>query len=312
MNAAMACADTGETEMNVPAVAPQEAAGLIPASMREAMDLAQMMAKSTVVPTAFRGKPADCLLVIMQAVRWQMDPFAVIQECSMIRDKLFYSGKLVAAVINTRGRFSRKLTYSYTSSGDNRTITVSGHLQGEQEPRTVQVRFGDAKTENKAWQTQPEQQLMYHGVRVWGRRHLPQLMLGVFSPEEDWKEIENDDEHEEIIPEPKTYQRSSRRLSEAEPEDRITDELIAQAKQENETDTVKQCAMRCKDARFHKFLEETNSAWKIMKEGSPTDRAAELVRAIVGVKSRKDIVPGSEAAEHWFDLEGKFQAWLRA
>jgi hypothetical protein len=34
------------------------------------------------------------------------------------------------------------------------------------------------------WQIQPEQQLMYHGVRVWARRHMPELMLGVWSPEE--------------------------------------------------------------------------------------------------------------------------------
>jgi hypothetical protein len=97
-----------------------------------------------------------------------------------------------------------------------------------------------------------------------------------------------------------------------EPKDRITDELIAQAERENETDAVKQAGMRCADPRFHKFLEETNSAWGLMKEGTPTERAAELVRAIVGVKSRKDIVVGSEAAEHWHDLEGRFQAWLRA
>ena len=107
-----------------------------------------------------------------------------------------------------------------------------------------------------------------------------------------------------------------------EPEDRITDELVreaqiiqdrrAQAERENATDAVKQAGMRCSDPRFHKFLEETNSAWKLMKEGTPAERAAELVRAIVGVKSRKDITPGSEAAEHWHDLESKFQAWLRA
>jgi hypothetical protein len=97
-----------------------------------------------------------------------------------------------------------------------------------------------------------------------------------------------------------------------EPEDRITDELIAQAQRENETDAVKQAGMRCADPRFHKFLEETNDGWQLMKEGTPTERAAELVRAIIGVKSRKDIVVGSEAWQHWHDLESKFQAWLRA
>lgn len=86
----------------------------------------------------------------------------------------------------------------------------------------------------------------------------------------------------------------------------------ADAERENETDLVKQCGMRCSDPRFHKFLEETNSAWKLMTQGTPTERAAELVRAICGVKSRKDLATNNEAAEHWHELESRFQAWLRA
>jgi len=97
-----------------------------------------------------------------------------------------------------------------------------------------------------------------------------------------------------------------------EPEDVITDELIEQAQRENETDTVKQAGIRCKDVRFQTFLAETNDGWKLMTTGTHEQRATELVHSICGVKSRKDIVPGSEAAEHWHDLEGRFQAWLRA
>ena len=46
------------------------------------------------------------------------------------------------------------------------------------------MKLADARTNNRVWQTQPDQQLMYHGVRVWARRHTPELMLGVYSPEE--------------------------------------------------------------------------------------------------------------------------------
>jgi hypothetical protein len=45
-------------------------------------------------------------MVIQQAVRWQMDPFAVAQECSVIQGKLMHSGKLVAAVVNARGNLA--------------------------------------------------------------------------------------------------------------------------------------------------------------------------------------------------------------
>jgi hypothetical protein len=129
-----------------------------------------------------------------------------------------------------------------------------------------------------------------------------------------WFEDAEVDDRPEWVRKRDDYQKQLKDDLDRDPIERevITDELIAQARRENETDIVKQCGIRCADPRFHKFLEETNSAWKILKEGTPTERAAELVRAICGVKSRKDITPGSEAAEHWHDLEGQFQAWLRA
>jgi hypothetical protein len=173
--------------MNVPAKvsAPSFAsAGLVPSNMAEAMRLAEMMATARLVPTGLQKSPADCLMVIQQAIRWEMDPFAVAQECSVIQGKLMHSGKLVAAVINARGGLVDRLSYAYEGEGDDRTIKVSGRLRGEAQPRDVTVRLGDAKTTNRVWQTQPDQQLMYHGARVWARRHTPELMLGVNSPEE--------------------------------------------------------------------------------------------------------------------------------
>jgi len=164
--------------------APPPPPGLVPASMMEAMKLAELMASARLVPAALQKSPADCLMVVMQAIRWQMDPFAVAQECSAIQGKLMYGGKLVAAVVNTRGGLPERLSFTYTGQGDARTVTVSGRLHGETEAREVSVRISDARTQNKVWQTQPDQQLAYHGTRVWARRHTPELMLGVYSPEE--------------------------------------------------------------------------------------------------------------------------------
>jgi hypothetical protein len=40
-------------------------------------------------------------MVIEAAMRWGMSPFAVAQETSVIQGKLMFSGKLVAAAIQT-------------------------------------------------------------------------------------------------------------------------------------------------------------------------------------------------------------------
>lgn len=157
---------------------------LMPANMGEAMRLAEMMSTARLVPAHLQKSPADCLSVIMQAMRWRMDPFAVAQATAVIQGKLMYEGKLVAAVVNSLGNLSKRLGYAYSGDGDSRTVTVSGTLVGEAEPLMVAVKLKDARTSNKVWTTQPDQQLAYHGVRVWARRYMPELMLGVYAPEE--------------------------------------------------------------------------------------------------------------------------------
>lgn len=166
-----------------PASAPGGTA-LVPTNIADAMRLAEMMAKGKLVPQALQQSPADCLLVIEQATRWGMSPFAVAQEVSVIQGKLMHSGKIVAAAIQSSGVLDGRLRYDYSGSGDARTVVVSGILRGETEPREVSVMVKDAKTNNRVWMTQPDQQLAYHGARVWARRYAPEVMLGVWSPEE--------------------------------------------------------------------------------------------------------------------------------
>lgn len=159
-------------------------AGIVPSSLSEAIALANMMATSDMVPECFRGKAVNCLLVIEQSYRWKMSPFAVAQCASVNSGRVMYEGKLVAAVVNARGNLSKRLTYSYSGSGIDRKIVVSGTIREEVEPRTVEVLLKNARTHNACWDKQPDQQLAYHGARVWARRHAPELMLGVYSPEE--------------------------------------------------------------------------------------------------------------------------------
>lgn len=157
---------------------------LVPSNMDQAIRLAELMSKGRLVPAHLQQSPADCLLVIEQAARWGLSPFAVAQSTSVIQGKLMYEGKLVAAVINARGDLAKRLDYEYSGEGDARAIRVFATCRGETTPRDVTVKLRDAKTNNKVWQTQPDQQLMYHGARVWARRHMPELMLGVWSPDE--------------------------------------------------------------------------------------------------------------------------------
>jgi hypothetical protein len=163
---------------------PSSLPSLAPRNIDEAVRLAQMMAKGRLVPAHLQDSPADCLMVIEQAVRWRMSPLAVAQCTSVIHGKLMHEGKLVAAVLNTSGLLATRLQYTFKGEGANRTVTVSARLVGETDVRVLEVRLADVVTKNDAWRSQPDQQLCYSGARVWARRYVPEVMLGVYVPEE--------------------------------------------------------------------------------------------------------------------------------
>lgn len=157
---------------------------LMPTDMRSAMDLATMMARAKLVPGHLQDKPGDCLLVIEQAMRWGMSPFAVAQSTSVIQGKLMFEGKLVSAAVQSSGILSSRLAYDFDGEGQSRAVIVKATIRGEDEPRTMRVTLSEAKTTNGMWTKQPDQQLVYFGTRAWARRHTPEIMLGVYAPEE--------------------------------------------------------------------------------------------------------------------------------
>lgn len=154
--------------------------------MDQALAFAKQMSEARLLPAHLQKSPADCLRVVLQAARWQMDPFAVADKTSIIQNKLMYEGQLVSAVVNARGNLSKRLEYKYTGEGDARVLTVSGTIRGENEARSIELPFSLAKRINKNGQMQlnPDQQAAYIGARIWARRHMPELMLGVYTPDE--------------------------------------------------------------------------------------------------------------------------------
>jgi hypothetical protein len=164
------------------------------------MRIAKVMASCSLIPDCLckeknkDGEPAflpfenilaNCFLVVNQAVRWEMDPFAVAQCVSLVKGKLCYEGKLIAAVIEHKTGI--RLAFSWNDEkGDKFGIVVSGKFDDEDEPRHVSGTVGDWKTTgtNSPWPKQPKLQLAYRGSREWARLHAPALMLGVYSPDE--------------------------------------------------------------------------------------------------------------------------------
>lgn len=157
---------------------------LVPNNIAEALQLADIMAQASLIPKHLRGKPGDCLLVVMQAQRWGMDAISVAQCTSVIQDKLCYEGKLVAAALYAMGAIEGRLEYEFSGNGDGRTVKVTGRPRGAKKDQEVEGNVGNWKTSNDQWKKQPDDMLTYRGTRQWARRYAPEALLGIYTPDE--------------------------------------------------------------------------------------------------------------------------------
>lgn len=157
---------------------------LVPRSIADALELASVMSKASLIPDHLRGKPGDCLLVIMQAQRWGMDAVSVAQCTSVVHGKLCYEGKLVAAALYATGAIDGRLRYDFSGSGLARAVTVTGRPHGSPVDQSVIGTVMDWQTKNDNWQKQPDDMLVYRGTRQWARRYAPEALLGVYTPDE--------------------------------------------------------------------------------------------------------------------------------
>ena len=163
----------------------QGRAAFLPTSMGEAMEIAKLMAGGNFVPKHLRGAPGDCLAVVMQSARWGMDPFAVGNKTYFVNDRMAYEAQLVNAVVNSSNVLDGRLKVEWSGEGNSLKCLVSGRIKGDPDIKTREVKLANIKTRNSPlWQSDPEQQIAYFATRAWARLHAPEVLLGVYTPDE--------------------------------------------------------------------------------------------------------------------------------
>ncbi|QLG87674.1 recombinase RecT [Chitinibacter bivalviorum] len=176
---------------NLPTFAPQDtstaALVLDTQTLNNMMSVANIMATGiSTVPKHLQKNSGDCLAVVMQAVQWGMNPFAVAQKTHLVNGVLGYEAQLVNAVAQSSGAVSSRFHYEYQGEGENVSCRVGATLTGEKE-----ITWGEWLSASKVttknsplWKTNPKQQLGYLQVKNWCRAFCPGAILGVYTPDE--------------------------------------------------------------------------------------------------------------------------------
>lgn len=156
-------------------------------SMHEVLEFAKIMSVSGVaVRKHLRGNPGACAAIIMQAMRWEMDPYLVGNKSFEVNDQIAYESQLITAVINTRAPIRGRLKTRFTGKGQQRQCIAYATMIGDDVPTEVESpELGAIKPQNSPlWKTDPDQQLAYYTKRAWARRECPEVLLGVYDREE--------------------------------------------------------------------------------------------------------------------------------
>jgi hypothetical protein len=158
---------------------------IMPQSISEVIAFADRMAGSRFVPPHLRGKPEDCFAVAMQAFRWQMDPFSVASKSYFVNDRMAYEAQLINSVVYAHAPLVGRLDIKWEGAWPARICIVTGMIIGDKNPKVRRVDARTITTRNSPlWKSDPDQQLAYFSTRAWARLFTPDVLMGVYAPEE--------------------------------------------------------------------------------------------------------------------------------
>lgn len=151
---------------------------------------ADMVAKSSIIPQTYQGKPQDCFIAMEMANRMNVSPMIVMQNMYVVKGKPSWSGQACTMLINSCGKFRDvKHIYTGTKGTDNRGCYVKAtRIEDGEEICGVEVTMQMAKAEgwtsNSKWKNIPELMLAYRASAFFARVYCPEALMGVQTAEE--------------------------------------------------------------------------------------------------------------------------------
>lgn len=153
-------------------------------SMNAAMKVANMLAKSQLLPEQYIGHPENCLIAIDIANRMRISPLLVAQNLYVIKQKPAWSGSFAISAINNCGKFT-PLEFIYTKNGGGGCYAQATRLSDGKVLKGTEITLEMAQKEGwstkpgSKWLTMSEQMLAYRAGSFFAKVYCPEVLLGV-------------------------------------------------------------------------------------------------------------------------------------
>lgn len=160
--------------------------GLVVKDHSELYRVAQTVAKSQLVPEAFRGKPEDCFLAMAMGMELGFSPFVALQSFFVHKGKVGVPGEVMLSLIQGSPD-CRSYQYGWEGEGDERHAWVQSWRRNREEPypkatfSVAQARqaglydekFRDRNNQPSVWVKYTDDMLLWKAVARDCRRNWP-------------------------------------------------------------------------------------------------------------------------------------------
>ena len=156
--------------------------------MEKALKFSEVIAKADIIPTHYRGKPANVFIAIQSALRMNLDPMQIMQNTFVISGKLGMVSSFAISLANGSGLFDSGIRYRVEGRGEDLKVTAFACLKkgGGEISYTITMREAIAEgwTKNSKYKTLPELMLRYRAATLLIRTHVPEVLNGMHMVEE--------------------------------------------------------------------------------------------------------------------------------
>ena len=152
--------------------------------------VANCFAKSDLVPSHYKGKPENCMLTCQMAMRLNLEPLMLMQNTYIVHGRPGMEGKLVIALVNTRGPFTGPIEWEFDDEENPKRCTAFAihKITGNVCKATITWKMVEAegwsKKEGSKWLTIPAQMFRYRSAVFLARAYCPEVTFGFPTVEE--------------------------------------------------------------------------------------------------------------------------------
>jgi hypothetical protein len=192
---------------------------LQPASLNEAMQMADMLAKSQMVPKCYQNKPQDTLVAMMMGSELGLNPIQSLQNIAVINGKPAIYGDALLALVQNHPKFGG---HEEQFDEQSMTATCTVWRKGEQKPHSVSFSQADAQKaglwgKQGPWQNYPKRMLMWRARGYALRDKFADALGGLITVEE----AQDIPEEREINPRPVQSEQLARPAIEHYPDEQF-------------------------------------------------------------------------------------------